>query len=75
MFALPNALTIMRIALVPVFVVAFVILGMCGLKPPSGIYPLLAKIGTILYFAFFLMMPWYTRIDSVKPEPERVGNA
>jgi ubiquinol-cytochrome c reductase cytochrome b subunit len=64
---------IFKVALA-IFVVAFVVLGMCGLKPPSGIYPLLAKIGTILYFAFFLMMPWYTRIDSVKPEPERVGN-
>jgi ubiquinol-cytochrome c reductase cytochrome b subunit len=55
-----------------VFVVSFVILGVCGLKPPSGIYPLLSKICTVLYFAFFLLMPWYTRIDRVKPLPERV---
>jgi ubiquinol-cytochrome c reductase cytochrome b subunit len=55
-----------------IFVVSFVILGVCGLKPPSGIYPLLAKICTGLYFAFFLLMPWYTRIDRVKPVPERV---
>ncbi|MGD0504057.1 MAG: cytochrome bc complex cytochrome b subunit [Steroidobacteraceae bacterium] len=55
-----------------IFVVSFVILGLCGLKPPSGIYPLLAKICTALYFAFFLLMPWYTRIDRVKPVPERV---
>ena len=27
---------------------------------------------TAIYFAFFLLMPWYTRMDSVKPEPERV---
>jgi ubiquinol-cytochrome c reductase cytochrome b subunit len=57
---------------VAIFVVSFVILGICGLKPPSGIYPLLAKICTDLYFAFFLLMPWYTRMDSVKPVPERV---
>jgi ubiquinol-cytochrome c reductase cytochrome b subunit len=25
-----------------------------------------------LYFSFFLLMPWYTKIDSVKPVPERV---
>jgi ubiquinol-cytochrome c reductase cytochrome b subunit len=55
-----------------IFVASFVILGLCGLKPPSGIYPLLAKICTALYFAFFLLMPWYTSIDSVKPVPERV---
>lgn len=55
-----------------VFVVSFVVLGICGLKPPAGIYPLLAKICTMLYFAFFLLMPWYSRFDSVKPVPQRV---
>ena len=55
-----------------IFVVSFIVLGLCGLKPPAGIYPMLAKICTILYFAFFLLMPWYTRFDSVKPVPERV---
>jgi ubiquinol-cytochrome c reductase cytochrome b subunit len=55
-----------------VFVLSFICLGVCGLKPPSGIYPTLAKICTVLYFAFFLLMPWYTKFDSVKPVPERV---
>jgi ubiquinol-cytochrome c reductase cytochrome b subunit len=55
-----------------IFVIAFVALGVCGLKPPSGIYPLLAKICTALYFAFFLLMPWYSTIDKTKPVPERV---
>ena len=55
-----------------IFVLSFVCLGICGLKPPSGIYPTLAKVCTILYFAFFLLMPWYTKFDSVKPVPERV---
>ncbi len=55
-----------------IFVVSFVALGVCGLKPPAGIYPLLAKICTMLYFAFFLLMPWYTKFDRVKPVPERV---
>ncbi|MGC1388432.1 MAG: cytochrome bc complex cytochrome b subunit [Steroidobacteraceae bacterium] len=54
------------------FVLAFVALGICGLRPPSGIYPLLAKICTVVYFAFFLLMPWYTRFDRVKPVPERL---
>jgi ubiquinol-cytochrome c reductase cytochrome b subunit len=55
-----------------IFVLSFVSLAVCGLKPPSGIYPTLAKICTVLYFAFFLLMPWYTKFDSVKPVPERV---
>jgi ubiquinol-cytochrome c reductase cytochrome b subunit len=55
-----------------IFVIAFIALGVCGLKPPSGIYPLLAKICTALYFAFFLLMPWYSIIDKTKPVPERV---
>jgi ubiquinol-cytochrome c reductase cytochrome b subunit len=55
-----------------IFVLSFIALAVCGLKPPSGIYPTLAKICTILYFAFFLLMPWYTKLDSVKPVPERV---
>jgi len=63
---------IYKIAL-SVFVVAFVVLGVCGLKPPAGIYPVLARICTVLYFAFFLLMPWYTKIDKVKPAPDRVG--
>ncbi len=54
------------------FAVSFIILGMCGLKPPSGIYPLLARICTGVYFAFFLLMPWYSRWDTVKPVPQRV---
>jgi ubiquinol-cytochrome c reductase cytochrome b subunit len=55
-----------------VFVLSFIALGLCGLKPPSGIYPQLAKVCTLLYFAFFLLMPWYTKFDRVKPVPERV---
>jgi ubiquinol-cytochrome c reductase cytochrome b subunit len=54
-----------------IFVVSFIALAVCGLKPPSGIYPTLAKVCTVLYFAFFLLMPWYTKFDSVKQVPER----
>ncbi len=55
-----------------IFVVSFISLAICGMKPPAGIYPTLAKVCTVLYFAFFLLMPWYTKFDSVKPVPERV---
>jgi len=33
---------------------------------------LMGRICTVLYFAYFVLMPWYTRIDPVKPVPERL---
>jgi ubiquinol-cytochrome c reductase cytochrome b subunit len=62
---------ISKIALA-VFAITFIVLGYLGLKPATGIYPLLSQIFTVIYFLFFLLMPWYSRIDSVKPVPERV---
>jgi ubiquinol-cytochrome c reductase cytochrome b subunit len=32
----------------------------------------MARLFTLVYFLFFFLMPWYTRIDSHQPEPERV---
>jgi ubiquinol-cytochrome c reductase cytochrome b subunit len=55
-----------------IFVVTFVMLGYLGLKPSTGIYPLLARVFTVIYFAYFLLMPWWSRMDSTKPVPERV---
>ena len=48
------------------------ILNYYGLQPPSDTVQLISQIGTILYFAFFLLMPWYSKIDKTKPVPERV---
>ena len=62
---------ITKIALA-LFAVSFVVLGYCGMQPPQGIFPLLSRIFTAVYFAFFLLMPWYSRLDSTKPTPERV---
>jgi ubiquinol-cytochrome c reductase cytochrome b subunit len=55
-----------------VFVIAFLALGYVGTKPAEGLYKLIAQVGTVLYFAFFLLMPWYTTYDKTKPVPERV---
>ena len=55
-----------------VFVVSFLMLGWLGLQPAEGIYVMLARIFSVLYFAFFLLMPYYTTIDKTKPVPERV---
>jgi ubiquinol-cytochrome c reductase cytochrome b subunit len=55
-----------------IFVVSFVMLGYLGLKPAEGIYVLLARIFTTLYFGFFLLMPFYTRGESTARVPERL---
>jgi len=74
-------------AWIAVFVVSFLVLGYLGVVPVTiwGQFPesvpvvggvdratVVARVFTALYFAFFLLMPWYTRIDKTKPEPTRV---
>jgi ubiquinol-cytochrome c reductase cytochrome b subunit len=62
------------------FVVSFVVLGYLGVKPTDFLGKIgeldtaviLARLFTAVYFLFFLLMPWYTRIDSTKPEPKRL---
>ena len=54
------------------FVVSFVALGYFGMMPAEGTYVILARIFTIIYFAFFLLMPWYTRVEKTSPVPQRV---
>lgn len=54
------------------FVVAFIVLGYLGTKRPGGLYTALAQLCTVIYFAFFVLMPWYTQRDKTKPVPERV---
>jgi ubiquinol-cytochrome c reductase cytochrome b subunit len=54
------------------FVIAFLGLGFLGTQPPSPTYTLISRILSVVYFLFFLLMPWYTRHDSYKTEPERV---
>jgi ubiquinol-cytochrome c reductase cytochrome b subunit len=54
------------------FAISFIALGYLGLQPAEGLYVVLARIFAVCYFAFFVLMPWYSRIDKVKPVPERV---
>jgi ubiquinol-cytochrome c reductase cytochrome b subunit len=70
-----------------VFVVAFLILGYLGTESTTvwGQFGFdaffldtkdratwLARLCTVVYFLFFILMPWYTARDKVKPVPERV---
>jgi ubiquinol-cytochrome c reductase cytochrome b subunit len=55
-----------------VFVVNFFVLGYLGIKPPSDIGTLVSQAGTLFYFGFFLLMPWWSRIGEFRPVPDRV---
>jgi ubiquinol-cytochrome c reductase cytochrome b subunit len=55
-----------------VFVVNFLVLGYLGIKPPSPINERVSQVGTLFYFGFFLLMPWWSRLGSFKPVPDRV---
>ncbi len=59
-------------AMLAMFVVVFLVLGYLGTQPPSPVKTLIAQISTALYFAFFLLMPIYSKLDKTKPVPERV---
>ena len=54
------------------FVTVFLVLGYYGTQPVTEAGTLISQICTVLYFSFFLLMPWYSRMDKTKPEPLRV---
>jgi len=55
-----------------VFVVSFVMLGWLGMQPVTPLNVFLARFFTVVYFAFFILMPWYTSIGKTKEVPERL---
>jgi len=57
------------------FVICFFILGYLGVLPPTPVRTLVSQICSVIYFAFFLLMPVYSRIDKCKPEPDRVTSS
>ncbi len=54
------------------FAIVFIVLTYLGTKSATEGRTLVAQICTLLYFAFFLLMPFYTRWEKTKPVPERV---
>jgi ubiquinol-cytochrome c reductase cytochrome b subunit len=54
------------------FAISFLALGYLGLKPATPTYTNAARIFAVIYFAFFFLMPWYTRADQTRPVPDRV---
>jgi ubiquinol-cytochrome c reductase cytochrome b subunit len=55
-----------------VFVFVFFVLGYLGTQPPSPVGERVSQIGTLFYFGFFLLMPWWSRIGQSRPVPDRV---
>ena len=55
-----------------VFVVAFLVLGYFGVQAPSPTAERLSQLCTLIYFGFFLFMPWWTQVGTFKQPPERV---
>ncbi|WP_068860553.1 cytochrome b [Perlucidibaca aquatica] len=54
------------------FVVSFIGLGYLGAVPSDPIKTMISQILTIIYFLFFLLMPFYTSMETVKAVPDRV---
>lgn len=60
------------------FITSFIILGYMGMRSPQNTDLFLmqnvrwAQICTAIYFAFFFLMPIFTRLDRTKPVPDRV---
>ena len=57
------------------WVVTFLILGYLGTQSPTPAATLVAQALTLLYFAFFALMPWWSRMGTFKPVPERITYA
>jgi ubiquinol-cytochrome c reductase cytochrome b subunit len=55
-----------------VFAACFLVLGYLGTRPPTPGRTFTAQVLTILYFAFFLTMPAWSRRGSFATPPERV---
>ena len=55
-----------------VLVFFFLVLGYLGSQPPSTAGNYLSQVGTLVYFGFFLLMPWWSRLGTFKPLPDRV---
>jgi len=55
-----------------VFIVDFVVLAYLGTQPPSPIGERVSQLGSLFYFGFFLLMPWWSRLGEFKPVPERI---
>ncbi len=55
------------------FVISFFALGYLGTQPATPTLTIFARVFTLVYFGFFLLMPIYTRWEKAKPVPNRLS--
>ena len=55
-----------------IFIFSFLALGWLGMQSPTPLLTLLARIFSVLYFSFFIFMPFYSKLDKTRPVPDRV---
>jgi WD40 repeat protein len=55
-----------------IFFANFIVLGYLGTQAPTDIFNLMSQIGTLIYLAFFFLMPIWSRLGTFKPVPDRV---
>jgi ubiquinol-cytochrome c reductase cytochrome b subunit len=55
-----------------IFVINFVVLAYLGVQPPSAIGERVSQVGTLFYFGFFVLMPWWSQLGEPKAVPSRV---
>ena len=56
-----------------VFGITFLVLGYLGVQAPTAISTFIAQVGTLIYFGFFMLMPWWSAMGEFKPVPKRVN--
>lgn len=61
-----------RLALT-LFVISFLILGYLGTEAVTPVRLFLARICAVIYFGYFILMPFYTRFERHSPVPDRIG--
>ena len=59
-------------AMYAIFVVVFFVLGYLGTQPPSPMGERISQVGTLFYFGFFMLMPWWSKMGQTKQVPDRV---
>lgn len=60
-----------KVALV-LFCISFIILGVLGVLAPTPERTLVSRICTAIYFGYFILMPFYTKLEKTKVVPQRV---
>ena len=58
-----------------IFAIVFVTLGYLGTQLPTPAFTIISQVCTLAYFAFFLLMPWWSTMGAFKPVPTRVSYA